>query len=84
MNVVTGIFKNLAAASIKRLMVTGMFFTVSVGSLAVMATGAVFTDTQSVSANTFAIGTVDISTLRDKAGNNTLATDTTTVVATHF
>ena len=62
MYTVIGIAKMLARAGVQRLLVAGVFFGVSTASLAVLATGALSTNTQTVAANMFATGTVDIST----------------------
>ena len=51
----------LAGGSIGRLLVTGLIFGASVATVVTAATGALFTDSQSVGANTFSTGTVDIS-----------------------
>lgn len=51
-----------AGAGIVRLALTGLLMTTAVGALAVAATGAIFTDTQSIGANSFSTGTLDIST----------------------
>ena len=50
----------LAGGSIGRLVITGLIFGTSVATLVTAATGAIFTDTQSVGANTFSTGTVII------------------------
>ena len=50
----------LAGGSIGRLVITGLIFGTSVATVITAATGAIFTDTQSVGANTFSTGTVDI------------------------
>ena len=51
-----------AGAGIVRLALTGLLMTTAVGALVVAATGAIFTDTQSIGANSFSTGTLDIST----------------------
>ena len=51
----------LGGLSVGRLLSTGLIFGVSVATAVTAATGAVFTDTQSVGANTFSTGTVNIS-----------------------
>ena len=51
----------LAGGSIARLLITGLLFGTAVATVVTTATGAIFTDTQSVGANTFSTGTVDIS-----------------------
>lgn len=45
-----------------RLILAIMLFGTAVGTTVTLATGAVFTDTQSVGSNTFSTGTVDVST----------------------
>ncbi len=62
MGAILGILTNLAGGSIARLVVAGLFFGASVATVVTAATGAIFTDTQSVAANTFSTGTVDIAT----------------------
>ena len=51
----------LAGVSVGRLLSTALIFGVSVATAVTVATGAVFTDTQSVGANSFSTGNVDIS-----------------------
>ena len=51
-----------AGAGIVRLALTGLLLTTAFGAFVVAATGAIFTDTESVSANSFSTGTLDIST----------------------
>jgi hypothetical protein len=45
-----------------RLIVAGLLLAVAIATTVVSVTGALFTDTQSVGANTFSTGTIDIST----------------------
>ena len=56
-----GSIGTLAGGSIGRLLVTALLFGTAVATVVTTATGAIFTDTQSVAANTFTTGTVDIS-----------------------
>ena len=56
-----GFLGGLAGGSIGRLLMTGLIFGTAVATVATAATGAIFTDTQSVAANTFSTGTVAIS-----------------------
>ena len=51
----------LGGLSVGRLLSTSLIFGVSVATAVTAATGAIFTDTQSVGANTFSTGTVSIS-----------------------
>ena len=51
-----------AGAGIVRLALTGLLLTTAFGAFVVAATGAIFTDTESVSANSFSTGPLDIST----------------------
>ena len=51
----------LGGLSVGRLLSTGLIFGVSVATAVTAATGAIFSDTQSVGANTFSTGTVSIS-----------------------
>ncbi|MCH7735208.1 MAG: hypothetical protein IH961_08340 [Chloroflexi bacterium] len=55
-----GSVTSLAGGSVTRLVIAALFFAVSVTAVVIGVTGAVFTDTQSVGANTFTAGTVDI------------------------
>ena len=50
----------LSGSSVTRLITAALFFGVSVAAIVIGVTGAVFTDTESVGANTFTAGTVDI------------------------
>jgi hypothetical protein len=60
MGAILGFLTNLAGGSVARLLVAGLFFGASVATVVTAATGAIFTDTQSVAANTFSTGTVNI------------------------
>lgn len=51
---------SLAGGSVTRLVIATLFFGVSVAAVVIGVTGAIFTDTQSVGANTFTAGTIDI------------------------
>ncbi len=55
-----GSVTSLAGGSAARLITAALFFGVSVAAIVIGITGAVFTDTESVGANTFTAGTVDI------------------------
>ena len=57
-----GSVTSLAGGSATRLVTAALFFGVSVAAIVIGVTGAVFTDTESVGANTFTAGTVDIAT----------------------
>lgn len=53
-------FRIPGSAGTGRLVASGLLLAAAVTSVVVMATGALFTDTQSVASNTFSTGTVDI------------------------
>ena len=57
-----GPLKSLANGGIGRLLITGLIFGTAVATTVTAATGAIFTDTQSVGGNVFSTGSVDIST----------------------
>ena len=57
-----GFIGSLAGGTIGRLVASGLILGMGVATVVTTATGALFTDTQSVGANTFTTGTVDIST----------------------
>ena len=57
-----GSIASLGGSSIGRLLVTGLIFGTAVATVVTAATGAIFTDVQSVGGNTFSTGSVDIST----------------------
>jgi hypothetical protein len=52
----------LFRGSMPRLIAAGLLLAVAIATTIVSVTGAMFTDTQSVGANTFSTGTIDIST----------------------
>jgi hypothetical protein len=52
----------LPPGSLPRLITAGLLLAIAIATTVVSVTGAVFTDTQSVGANTFSTGTIDIST----------------------
>ena len=58
----TGVLGSLPRGSLPRLIVAGLLLAVAIATTVVSVTGALFTDTQSVGANTFSTGTIDIST----------------------
>ena len=55
-----GSVTSLAGGSVTRLVIATLFFGVSVAAVVIGVTGAIFTDTQSVGANTFTAGTIDV------------------------
>ncbi len=55
-----GSVTSLAGGSVTRLVTAVLFFAVSVTAIVIGVTGAIFTDTEAVGANTFTAGTVDI------------------------
>ena len=57
-----GSIGSLAGGTIGRLVASGLILGMGVATMVTTATGALFNDTQSVGANTFSTGTVDIST----------------------
>ena len=57
-----GSIGSLAGGTIGRLVASGLILGMGVATVVTTATGALFTDIQSVGANTFTTGTVDIST----------------------
>ncbi|MBI4199044.1 MAG: hypothetical protein HY535_01030 [Chloroflexi bacterium] len=57
-----GFLGTLAGGSVGRLLLAGLLFGTAAATALTAATGAIFTDTQSVGANTFSTGTVDVST----------------------
>ena len=90
-----GTLSALTGGSVARLVVTTLIFGTAVATVVTGATGAIFTDNQSVGANTFSTGTVLISASPtsavvslsgmapgDKASNR--VTGTPTEVKVHF
>ncbi len=57
MNATIGAFGRIGMG---RLAAASLFFAMSIATVVIGVTGAIFTDTQSVSANTFTTGTLDI------------------------
>ncbi|MCH7906370.1 MAG: hypothetical protein IIB26_02975 [Chloroflexi bacterium] len=57
-----GTIAALGRMGMGRLAAAGLFFAMSVATITIGVTGAIFTDTESVSANTFTTGTLDIAT----------------------
>lgn len=53
--------RRVAGIGLSRLLLSGLLLITAIGTLGVAATGAIFTDTESVSANAFSTGTLDLS-----------------------
>ena len=58
----TSVLGSLPRGSLPRLITAGLLLAIAIATTVVSVTGALFTDTQSVGANTFSTGTIDIST----------------------
>ena len=58
----TNVLGSLPRGSLPRLIMAGLLLAIAIATTVVSVTGALFTDTQSVGANTFSTGTIDIAT----------------------